>query len=70
MKLDFGEDWEEKKRRLMKWHQYFAWHPVKVGSHDWRWLENVYRKGTQGTGGLTEGWVWHWHYSVNSKVLD
>ena len=34
------------KRRLINggfWHNWFAWHPVKVG-HEWVWLETVMRR--------------------------
>lgn len=34
------------KRDLTKWHSWFAWHPVRVGPDDCRWLEVVWRKGT------------------------
>ena len=44
MKFDCGLDPEEKKQYYLNWHKKFAWFPIKVGSHDCRWLEFVYRK--------------------------
>jgi len=39
---------KEKGMRLMaEWRQWFAWHPVRVASHDCRWLEYVLRKECQ-----------------------
>ena len=32
-------------RKLTTWHRWFAWHPVRVGHKDCRWLEYVERKG-------------------------
>jgi len=46
MKFDLGETWKEQEERLQRWHRWFAWHPVRVASHDYRWLEYVQRKGT------------------------
>jgi hypothetical protein len=44
MKIDCGETYREKIERLEKWHDWFAWRPVRVGSHDCRWLEVIQRK--------------------------
>jgi hypothetical protein len=44
MKLDFGETREEKDARLQEWHRWFAWYPVYVGPHDYRWMEYVERR--------------------------
>lgn len=35
-----------------EWHDWFAWHPVKVASGDCRWLEVIERK--------IPGWVNHY----------
>ena len=45
MKLDCGPTWQEKREAREKWHKWFAWHPVRIGSHDCRWLETIERKG-------------------------
>jgi hypothetical protein len=29
-----------------EWHRWFAWYPVKVKTHDCRWLEYIDRKVT------------------------
>jgi hypothetical protein len=64
MRFDCGETHEEKALRLENWHRWFAWYPVRVGSHDCRWLEAVERKGT------FRGWIgdpyWEWEY----RALD
>ena len=53
MKFDCGETRKEKQVRLgqerirkEQWHKWFAWYPVRVGSHDCRWFEWVERKIT------------------------
>jgi len=57
VKLDYGPtaveklkaklDAERQKRdALVVWHRFFAWTPIRVGSHDCRWLEWIERKGT------------------------
>lgn len=38
------------------WHRWFAWRPVRVGSHDCRWLEWVERKSRYECG--YEGCYW------------
>lgn len=43
MKFNCGETLAEKKR-LGQRHRWFAWYPVRVGSHDCRWLETVERR--------------------------
>lgn len=40
MKLDCGPTWQEKWEARQKWHRWFAWRPVRVGSHDCRWHFN------------------------------
>jgi len=30
--------------RMREWHIWYAWHPVRVGSGDCRWLEPVQRR--------------------------
>lgn len=50
MKFDFGETYAEKLERIEKWHITFAWIPHRVGSHDYRWLEYVHRRGYKCSG--------------------
>lgn len=45
--------------RLQNWHQWFAWHPVTIGSNI-VWLERVERKGTY-MAGWGDAW-WSWEY--------
>ena len=41
MKFNCGPTlWERRK----EWHIWFAWYPVRVGLHEKRWLEFVYRR--------------------------
>lgn len=44
MKLDCGPTVAEKRADREHWHLWFAWHPVRIGSHDCRWLEKVWRR--------------------------
>lgn len=55
MKWDCGPDLDERYRRLEQWHRWFAWRPVRVASHDCRWLEWIERKGTF-------YFEWRWEY--------
>jgi hypothetical protein len=34
----------ERRIGLRQWHRWFAWHPVRVGDGDVRWLEAVERR--------------------------
>jgi len=43
MRLRRFESYIDKCARLSKWHLWFAWHPVRVGDGDVRWLEVVER---------------------------
>lgn len=44
MKFNCGESFQERFDRENKWHKWWAWRPVRVGSHDCRWREYVLRK--------------------------
>jgi hypothetical protein len=35
---------ESKDREKRFWHRWFAWYPVEVKDHEWRWLEPVARR--------------------------
>lgn len=59
MRFDGGETWDEKRVRLEKPHRRFAWRPVCVGPHDYRFLEFVTRQGC-----LWYGEYWEWDYWV------
>lgn len=60
MKIDCGPAWPEKRARLEQWHDWFAWYPVRVASHDCRWLERVGRKGVLLS--ARRGGIWRWQY--------
>lgn len=51
MKINCGESWETKARRMLDWHPYFAWYPIRVGENDCRWLETIQRKRVPSWGG-------------------
>jgi len=69
MKFDCGPTYQEKKAikdalwtaivdHKSQWHKWFAWFPVRVGSHDCRWLEHVERRGE-----WSEYWdTWSYEY--------
>lgn len=60
MKLNCGPSWAEKRARKEQWHTWFAWHPVRVGPRDCRWLEPVERKGEEHW--CSAGFYWNWEY--------
>ena len=52
------------------WHRWFAWHPVRVGMGDWRWLEVVDRCGERrliANGDGQPEWFWDWEYREPTK---
>lgn len=59
MKFDCGESAQEKLDRVSKWHPWFAWYPVRVNSHDCRWLEMVER--------YYDSFFEEWYYRSISK---
>ncbi len=60
MKFDCGPTWQERVAAKEKWHIWFAWHPVRLGSRHCRWLEEIWRKGKQDCG--YSGCPWDWEY--------
>jgi len=60
MKFATGPTWSERHSEKLKWHRWFAWHPVRVGSREKRWLEYVERKGTVWE--ATSIWGYTWEY--------
>lgn len=61
MKLNW-EDTKTREARLWNWHPWFAWHPVRIGPTDVRWLETVERRGQWEWQGMRLGYVWVWNY--------
>ena len=57
MKFDLGETEKEMFDRISKWNWWFAWYPIRISSHDWRWLEYVQRCGNVEYTGLVR-----WNY--------
>ena len=61
---------EEKRQQVQSWHQWFAWHPIRLGPHECMWCEVVWRKGTWrkclrvNSGGVypTERIIWEYSY--------
>ena len=68
MKLNCGESAKAKVKRLEEWHSWFAWHPVRVGENDCRWLETVQRKGKLFWYGYPDCW-WEWKYKAFEKEI-
>jgi hypothetical protein len=63
MKFNCGRTWEEKRDAKEKWHRWFAWYPIRLGSRHCRWLEVVWRKGK-----FTCDWgesLWFYQYSIS-----
>ena len=44
MIFNCGLSWVEKFELSLKWHRWFAWHPVRTGKRECRWLEYVERR--------------------------
>lgn len=58
MRLNCGHSYGVKVRAKHRWHVWFAWFPVRVGSKRCRWLEPVKRKGKCYSYGGDVWWVW------------
>lgn len=67
MKLDCGLTWADEKKRLENWHEWFAWYPVQLGSHDCRWLEVVMRKGMY-CEIIYAPSIWFWEYKAKETA--
>lgn len=67
MKISCGPSWETKFKAKHEWHRWFAWHPVRIGDNNCRWLEFVGRKGRfwdcMGHG----GWIWEYREVSENK---
>ena len=59
----------EKRARFEVWHSWFAWHPVRIGMHQGRWLEMIERKGTHHRHDLIGGAWWTWEYKPREALL-
>jgi hypothetical protein len=66
MKLNCGETRQAKIKRLEQWHDWFAWHPVRLGENHCRWLETIQRKGSLKWGEYPDEW-WEWEYKKASE---
>lgn len=67
MKFDCGETGRERESRLSVWHRWFAWHFVRIGSHDCRWLEWVERKGVHFSNQGGDYWSWEYRLPVKGR---
>lgn len=48
MKIGFVDGYQrrcEKIDRMEAWHTWFAWHPVRINTYQFAWLERLERKG-------------------------
>lgn len=55
---------EERIRAKEQWHDWFAWHPVRIGGGaDIAWLETIQRKGIL-VDQAYEAPYWKWFYKV------
>lgn len=58
----------ERANKLMQWHDYFAWWPIRMGSRDCRWLETVERRAVYWNFSLvTTEYPEFWHWEYRSK---
>lgn len=67
MRIDCGPTWGERRAAKEQWHLWWAWHPVRVGPHDCRWLEWIDRKGTFYAGGMGDAW---WEYEYRARPVQ
>jgi hypothetical protein len=51
MKFECGPTAAERIAAEQEWHPSFAWFPIRVGSHDCRWLERIERRAHYSWGG-------------------
>lgn len=66
------ESREARSDRLGKWHDWFAWYPVRVGEGDVRWLETVQRAGAYERvwwDGCYQTW-WTWEHRLPPAALQ
>jgi len=61
MRFSCRLSYEARRKLKYQWHEWFAWHPVRVVPTECRWLEIVERKLRDGM----RGSVW-----ADSRVLD
>ena len=64
MRFNCGPTWAEKAFAKEQWHQWFAWHPVRVGD-ECIWLETIYRKGTYHAS-IAEVWTWEYRATLDA----
>lgn len=62
MKLNCGMDWADKCEYLRNWQLWFAWRPVRIGSHDCRWLEFIERRQAMKQIIPLHGSSFYWEY--------
>lgn len=70
MKFNCGPTWNDEKKQKEEWHLWFAWYPIKIKSHDCRWLENIYRKGTFIQSANLGYYRWIWEYESREQFEE
>lgn len=55
---------EERRFSYAEWHDWFAWHPVRIGPCT-IWGQHVWRKGKPICG--WDGCEWEWEYKENEQ---
>lgn len=83
MKLNCGPTYAERVAASMEWHDWFAWHPVRMRTADtskskawpdWkderecRWLETIERRGHLLPTGHYGTGEWHYEYRVKERA--
>jgi len=53
------ELFKDEKERLMRWHRWFAWHPVRWDG-GWAWLEPVWRSASEASWDGYGGMIWRY----------
>jgi len=50
--------------RKQRWHNWFAWRPVRVSPTECRWLESVMRRGKATVAYPDGGTIWRYQYKA------
>ena len=70
MKFNCGLDGKEWFAARTRWHRWFAWPPIRIASHDCRWLEMIERKGTFYPGWGEAYWCWEYRAMLTASQPD
>ena len=76
MKITFGcYPGDDAVEKALKWHKWFAWHPVTVHSKTGKssgtvWLQTVWRRASEASWDGYGGFIWIYADDVVDVVVD